>query len=258
TQIAACFAGFMEPPSYEKLVRELCGNIISKDNQFSDWLKRPLSSGQIEYAIGDVTYLIKMHESLKRSVEAKSMLAWLEEENKALESYLYTQPEVINSLGKFVQNFKGAQSLSRVYVLLLAREKRAERINKPRNFIAKDDEIAAAVKNSKSFERLGVKLGLTEEEYLRQAEHPEIHATVKSYLLSSYRREDADKEIYNKLKNFLFEESKRLGIAPSLLANRNDLVALANGKAEGCKVSRGWRREIFSNHSLSSHPALQI
>ncbi|MDF3047471.1 MAG: Ribonuclease [Candidatus Midichloriaceae bacterium] len=249
TQIAACFTGFMEPPSYEKLVRELCGNIISKDNQFSDWLRRPLSPSQIEYALGDVTYLIGMYETLRKSIEAKSMLSWLEEENKALESYLYTQPEAINFLGKFVQNFKGVQSLSRVYVLLLAREQQAERMNKPRNFIAKDDEISFVVKNSKGFERLSAKLGITEDAYLKQAESPEIHTIVKSYLLNCYKREDADKEAYNKLKTFLLNESKRLGIAPSLLANRNDLVALANGKVKGCKVLNGWRKEIFASYS---------
>lgn len=245
TQIAAQFAGAADTPSYDKLVQKYCGVAISKQHQFSDWLKRPLSASQIEYALGDVTYLIAIKNLLTDEVALKEMLEWLDEENKALENYTYKAPQPIDYLGKFLNSFKSTQSLSRVYVLLEAREKQAEATNKPRNFILRDEAITQTVKSRKLGDYLIGKLNISEQEFLKQAENPAVHQIVKKYLKASAKRTEVDVEIYEKLRALLAKKATILGLPPSLIANRTDLNLLTNGKAESTKVMTGWRKTAF-------------
>ena len=57
TQIAALFLGYNDAPGYEKLVNHYLDKQINKDMQYSDWLERPLSKKQLEYALADVEFL---------------------------------------------------------------------------------------------------------------------------------------------------------------------------------------------------------
>lgn len=257
TQIAAQFAGAADTPSYDKLVQKYCGVTISKQHQFSDWLKRPLSASQIEYALGDVTYLIEIKNLLTADIKAKGMLEWLDEENKALENYTYKAPQPIDYLGKFLNSFKRTQSLSRAYVLLEAREKQAEATDKPRNFILRDEAIIEAVKRHTLGDYLSKKLNISEQEFLTQAENPAIHKMVKEYAKASSKRIEVDTEIYEKLKSVLAESASLLGLSPSLIANRNDLTLLANGKAKETKVMTGWRRIAFGHVAIEALAGLR-
>ena len=60
TQIAAMFCGLGDQVGYEKLVDKFLNLSINKENQFTNWLQRPLTKSQIDYAISDVTHLIKV------------------------------------------------------------------------------------------------------------------------------------------------------------------------------------------------------
>ncbi len=250
TQIAAQFAGFNNPPSYEKLVETYCGVSISKQYQFSDWQSRPLSKNQIEYALGDVAYLIKIKDLLTSEIEAKNLLDWVNEENKTLENYVYKAPQAIDHLGKFLNSFKNIQSLSRVYVLLKAREKQAENLNKPRNFISKDEAITDAVKRGQINQYLCNKLGITYEDLLKEAENPSIHQIIKEFIKKSIKPIEIDNILYQELKNLLADKAAHFGISASLIANRNDLNLLVIDKAKDCKIVSGWRKLAFGQEAL--------
>ena len=57
TQVAAMVCGFGESVSYGNLVKRVNGADIDKSSRFTDWSRRPLSSTQLTYALGDVTHL---------------------------------------------------------------------------------------------------------------------------------------------------------------------------------------------------------
>ncbi|MDR2012456.1 MAG: ribonuclease D, partial [Rhodanobacter sp.] len=61
TQIAAAFAGLGQGLGYRKLVNELLGVDIPKTETRSDWLRRPLSAQQLDYAAQDVAHLAPLH-----------------------------------------------------------------------------------------------------------------------------------------------------------------------------------------------------
>ena len=60
TQIAASYCGFRVNSSYQSLVEILLKKEISKEETRSNWLQRPLTSAQCQYAATDVIYLLKI------------------------------------------------------------------------------------------------------------------------------------------------------------------------------------------------------
>ena len=80
TQIAASFAGLGAGLGYQKLVRELTGVELPKGETRSDWLRRPLSEHQLEYAAQDVIHLPVLHAELGARVERRGYSAWLSED----------------------------------------------------------------------------------------------------------------------------------------------------------------------------------
>ena len=80
TQIAAAFAGLGAGAGYQKLVREILGIDLPKAETRSDWLRRPLSPQQIEYAAHDVIHLPALHAALTERVAERGYTAWLAED----------------------------------------------------------------------------------------------------------------------------------------------------------------------------------
>ena len=66
TQIAAALANIGSGMGYQRLVQERLGIALSKGETRSDWLKRPLTEAQLEYAADDVLHLetIRVNEGV--------------------------------------------------------------------------------------------------------------------------------------------------------------------------------------------------
>ena len=58
TQAAAALCGMGAGLSYQKLVHAITGVELAKGETRSDWLRRPLSPAQLDYAADDVLSLI--------------------------------------------------------------------------------------------------------------------------------------------------------------------------------------------------------
>ncbi|NTY57428.1 ribonuclease D, partial [Pseudomonas sp. UMC631] len=76
TQLAAAYLGMAHSMGYSKLVLEILGLDLPKDETRSDWLQRPLTDMQVRYAAEDVQHLAEVYVKLApRLPEHK--LAWL-------------------------------------------------------------------------------------------------------------------------------------------------------------------------------------
>ncbi|MEO8461295.1 MAG: ribonuclease D, partial [Dokdonella sp.] len=76
TQIAAAFAGMGAGLSYQKLVFAITGVELEKGETRSDWLRRPLSAKQLEYAAHDVEHLPEMHAQLGERLKYRGFVQW--------------------------------------------------------------------------------------------------------------------------------------------------------------------------------------
>lgn len=79
-QIAAGLIGYEYPAGYGSLMYKLLGKRLNKGETRTDWRRRPLSSGQIEYALDDVRYLDEMATRLRNRLTELGRISWLADE----------------------------------------------------------------------------------------------------------------------------------------------------------------------------------
>lgn len=75
TQIAAGFLGY-STPSLAALVNAELKIALPKGDRLTDWLRRPLTSGQLAYAASDVEHLLALHDRLEMQLTDRSRLDW--------------------------------------------------------------------------------------------------------------------------------------------------------------------------------------
>lgn len=69
----------------QSLVEEKLNIELEKQEQVSDWVKRPLSNSQLIYAATDVFYLFELFEILKKELQELDRWKWYNEERQKLE-----------------------------------------------------------------------------------------------------------------------------------------------------------------------------
>ncbi len=79
-KLAARLLGIGTNYSLSEIAVNLLDIHLSKSQQRSNWLRRPLSDAQIRYAIQDVKYLHEMRKILLIEAKRKGRTAWLDEE----------------------------------------------------------------------------------------------------------------------------------------------------------------------------------
>ena len=103
TEIASRFLGIKERGLAALLKRNFSVD-VDKKFQKSNWSKRPLKKEMIEYCVGDVAYLTKLHDIIHQKLVAKGRLSWAKEEFEIQEQVRY---ENNHTLPLFIK-FKGA------------------------------------------------------------------------------------------------------------------------------------------------------
>jgi len=84
TQVAAAIAGLGSGLSYQKLVATALGIDLAKAETRSDWMRRPLSAEQLDYAAQDVVWLPKLHALLAARLDELGRSDWLREDCAAM------------------------------------------------------------------------------------------------------------------------------------------------------------------------------
>ena len=142
TQLAAAVLGYNHQVSYADLVRDLLGVSLEKKHTRADWTRRPLSADELDYAMDDVRYLLPLYLEMRTRLEAGGRLAWIEKDLAALErveNYAVDFDQLWQRL-KGVQKLKG-EKLWIASELCRWREQVAQRQNRPRRWIVKDEAL---------------------------------------------------------------------------------------------------------------------
>jgi ribonuclease D len=106
---------------------------LSKDQQRTDWSRRPLREVQLDYAASDVIYLVEIAEILERELREKKRLAWAQADFASLEQRVWPERE-FDAQGYL--RIKGARKLSPrglavLRELFMWRDKRARDADRP-------------------------------------------------------------------------------------------------------------------------------
>lgn len=258
TQVAAMVCGYGDSVGYETLVNKIVGGELDKSTRYTDWSRRPLSDRQLDYAIGDVTHLRGIYETLHGKLIESERGPWLDEEMDLLtstETYDYDPYEMWKKI-------KVRTNKPRVLGILREvtawREKRAKYKNMPRRRVLKDEvllEVAAHPPKDISdldkirgigggfsrshagkdfMEAIGKGLNITEEDL------PQIKRA---------KARPATPPMADLLKVLLKISCQKSEVAPKLITNAQELELLASLPDSDLKMMHGWRHDIFGKYA---------
>jgi ribonuclease D len=139
TQIAAAMAGIGFGLSYQKLVSMLLGVDLPKAETRSDWLARPLSASQLEYAAQDVVHLSAIHTALDAKLGDLGRREWLAEDCRRLvERVCHPTPDTQPQRAFRTAHDWPIEQRARLRRLLLWRDAQARKLDKPRSWLLDD------------------------------------------------------------------------------------------------------------------------
>jgi ribonuclease D len=261
TQIAAMALGLGEQIGYSNLVESLLGKALDKGARFTDWARRPLDKRQIDYAIGDVTYLAALFPKMLERLRKTNRGDWLDQEMERIADPANYANDPALSWKKVRVQSKKPDVLGRLKAVAAWREIEARGKNLPRGRIMKDETLAdVAMHPPASQEKLAQVRGLSPS-----WRSNDIGARLMDALANAQPLDPAEmppkedkapglgKEgalIADLLKLLLKIRAREGNVAPRLIARSEELELLAAGRRQGLQILEGWRYEEFGRDAV--------
>ena len=128
--------------SLGRLIQSELGFEVDKGEQKSNWLKRPLTEAQKEYAANDVLYLFELTDRLTVRLQEQGRAQWAAEENHALEAVRYGRDEQRPHL-RLAGKFRIAPAELPLFRELFAlRDRLARQLDRPSYMVLSNDRLA--------------------------------------------------------------------------------------------------------------------
>ena len=268
TQLAAELVGWGGSQGYAKLVQKVCGIELDKSESRTDWIARPLSALQLDYAAKDVEHLLDLYQALKTELQAKGHYGLLRAEGEHLVArrsfglpLAYRHLELKNS------NLLAPRELAILRELVMWRQEYAQQHDMALGFIFKDHHLLDIAKRrpgslesmfnipelpGREVRRHGkTVLALIEQAKalpLEQCPQPFYHTEV--FL--------GFKEEMQKITDAIKAAAKESGIPAEFMAVRRQSTEYFNwcwrvsdedrSQLPVPEFLRGWRREILIRH----------
>ena len=261
TQVAAAFANIDYSLGYSRLVEHFLGIELGKHATRSDWLQRPLTQEQCQYAAEDVIYLPEIYRQLKAKLDELGRADWLAEDMAELLTPLDEEQQI----AQYYQRIGGAWQLNDQQLALLQRlaewrEGQARERDKPRSHIVDDKTLLQlALSQPRSRNQLAQVEGL----------HPGTQRRYGQRLLALVAEKGDAKELESiprpltraqgdrlkVLRSRLNEVADQHQIPVQLLANKKDLEQLLRNEllvARGAepielpsRLTQSWRAPLI-------------
>ncbi|MBJ6110128.1 HRDC domain-containing protein [Hymenobacter sp. BT523] len=128
--------------SLGRLIQAELGFEVDKGEQKSNWLKRPLSEAQKEYAANDVLYLFELTDRLSARLEELGRTDWAAQENLALEAVRYGRDDP-RPWSRNAAKYKiTPQEMPIFRELYLLRDAVARQLDRPPYHVLSNDKLA--------------------------------------------------------------------------------------------------------------------
>jgi len=254
TQAAAALCGIGGGLGYQKLVQEVTGVALEKGETRSDWMRRPLSPSQLDYAADDVRHLHAIHHVLQAKLDALDRSGWLAEDSaRQLANAANEGGDRWPHLAIRSSQFLDAPAQRRLLRLLRWREGQARHSDRPRSWIL-DNELAAALARSNPANPGALQAQLDATPKSPRSLRDALWQALTTPLADEgdaplARGDDRDKKQLRAMQDAVLATAGELGVPEGLLASRKLLEALQDGGGWTGPLS-GWRR-----HALESRLA---
>lgn len=261
TQIAAAFAGLGAGLGYQKLVGTLLGVDLPKAETRSDWLRRPLSAQQLDYAAQDVVHLPALHAELASRLDSRGYLAWFAQDcERLLERARQREPDAEPQ-----QSMRGAAEWPRERQALLRRvlrwrDRTARTIDRPRPWLLDDAHaLDLSARPPADAEELADRTrGLRA---LRGAQRAELLDVLQQPLAADELEfapippppSPREKNAIAAMKEIVAARAKELDLPEGLLCARRHLEALLATRHWPASLE-GWRRDVLHDALVARLP----
>ena len=149
TQIGLAFLGYGNQVGYQKALQECLNISISKAETRSDWLMRPLTPDQLQYAAFDVEYLFPLYDFIRERLEQRQLLEWCEADCALILDEMGAAPVLRDLYLSFSNAWKFTrQQLALLQMLTIWREGAARIHNIPRTFVLKNHTLLDIVERT--------------------------------------------------------------------------------------------------------------
>jgi ribonuclease D len=261
TQVAAMALGLGEQVGYQNLVEALLGKSLDKGARFTDWARRPLDKRQIDYAIGDVTYLATLFPKMLERLKKTGRGDWLDQEMERLADPSNYANDPAEAWKRVRIQSRKADVLGRLKALAAWREIEARGKNLPRGRIMKDETLADVAAHPPADQEAlarvrGLSAGWRSNDI--GARMMEALATARPLPAAELPARDdrgpgLGKEgalVADLLKLLLKIRARETNVAARLIARAEELELLAAGRRDGLQILEGWRYDQFGRDAL--------
>ncbi|HJM32692.1 MAG: HRDC domain-containing protein [Acidimicrobiales bacterium] len=267
TQLAAGFVGLSTPSLTTLCERELDIR-LPKGDRLSDWLARPLTGSQLEYAAADVLHLLVLHDRLTDDLASRGRLAWAQDECQAMldRSRGPREPSIAWERIKEVRRLRGA-AFDRARAIAAWREREAAARDVPVRSVFSDLAVVAVAQDHPVDEEALRRIRGVDGRHLRNgAASSVLQAMAEAADLPPVPRDPArsrqgrgdHRAAVTLVSAWISQAARDLEIDPTLLGTRSDIEALVRGE-EGTRLATGWRGDAVGEALtglLAGHSAL--
>ncbi len=265
SQIAAAFLGMGEQIGYAPLIEHTLGVKLDKGSQFSEWLRRPLDSQQVAYALDDVRYLPRAWQALRERLERRGRLHWVLEQSSLLAETWATRtpPEEMYRRVSGWNSLRSAQQ-GALRALAAWRERESLSANRPPSRLMHDRTLLQIARRPPAdvdgLRQVRGMSGGVAQRYgdailraLRQGqEHPPPPERARKPLAAPAQA------WAGMVAGLVQSRAREAGIAARFVAPRDEIEALVRWWSEGDREAepplpllRGWRRELVGGQAIA-------
>jgi len=254
TQVAGGFLGYGTPSLVSILTGEL-GVSPPKGDRLTDWLRRPLTDAQREYAASDVAYLLELRSRLVAQLEELGRVGWVAEACAELlrKPTSGTNPE---DAWTRLKDVRGLRPRARAVAQSVAawRERAAMQRNIPVRQIMPDLAVLGIAQRQPANERELSQARGVDERFSRGKLAGEILAAVAEGKLADppdarISGEDLERDLrpaVTLVSAWVSQVARAERIDASILATRADLISFLAGDPDA-RLAHGWRTEMLGD-----------
>jgi len=273
TQIANALLTEHHQIGYASLVENELGTLLDKSQTRTNWLQRPLTQKQIQYAGDDVLYLYQLQHVLDKKLQQLGRKTWFDEDSSNLLTENNSFQIAIDKLWKRV---KGATKLNRNKLAIVQsiaqwREQLAQKKDKTRRRVLADDIIIQLALNPP--ENIVTLNQFIDKKYkLNDKEQQQLLKTIESALQSPAETwpdnrfnalDNQQKLLLKDLQKIVNKKAAELEISGAILSSRKELENLilfhANkhetqnqSQLDSLAVIQGWRFHCIGKHLIET------
>ncbi|VAW50547.1 Ribonuclease D [hydrothermal vent metagenome] len=267
TQIANALLTEHHQIGYAALVENELGVALDKSQTRTNWLQRPLTQKQLQYAGDDVLYLYQLHKILNKKLQQLDRKIWFDEESKNLIDDNNLFQVTTDTLWTRI---KGTSKLNRNKLAIAQaiaewREQLAQQKDKTRRRLLADDIVVdlafSAPENTEEVENIiGKKYNFTQQEKQKLVDAINIAKKTPTEQCPNNRfnmLDNEQKSLLKTLQQLTNNKAEKLGISNTILSSKKTLETLVLSRGQtnlSCNsklsVMQGWRLQCIGQELL--------